>query len=145
METKTNFLQKVYHKYKLGSFAVSPQQPATNSRAMQILIHVGETVFALLMLGVGYAAYATGDFFVNTIYLMLFAAAFVVAVIFVVRVALHKIHFGLLIKPFDRESRRYWLAAVPRLAFYASCGYLLTIAIVPCQFPDHSQSFIKLM
>ncbi len=124
---------------------VSPQQTATNSRAKKILIYVGETVFALLMLGIGYGAYATGDFFTNMIYFMLFVAAFVVSAILVSRIVRHKIYLGLLIKPFDRESGRYWLAALPRLAFYASCGYLLSIAIVRCQFPDYPQSFMKLI
>lgn len=117
------------------------QQSDANSRTKRILLHAGEVVLALLMLVIGYAAYDDGSFF-NAIYIILFVMAFQAPILFVTRVAQGTIYFGLLTKPFAWVSIRYWLSSLPRLAFYASCGYLLSIAIVPCQFPEHPHLYM---
>jgi hypothetical protein len=121
---------------------IAAPQSATKSRTKTILLSIGETLVALLMLGLGYGAYAAG-IFMNAIYVFLLIAAFVVPIIFVTLAAFGKIYFGLLTKPFSRESLRYWIASLPSLAFFASCGYLLSIAVVPCQFPNHPAMFMK--
>ncbi len=118
------------------------QPTARQGKKKAILVHAGEIAGALLMLGIGYAAYEASLFF-NAIYVLLFFAAFQAPLIFVTRAGNGKIYFGLLRKPFAWESVRYWFSALPRLAFYASCGYLLSIAIVPCQFPNHPAYFMK--
>ncbi len=122
---------------------ISAQQAATTTRTKTILLNTGETLLALLLLGLGYGAYALG-MFMNVVYVLLLLASFVMPAIFVARAVLGKIYFGLLTKPFGRESLRYWITSLPCMAFFASCGYLLSIAIAPCQFPDHPAAFMKI-
>jgi hypothetical protein len=124
------------------SQGVTEPNPTTlKIKVRATLVQVGEIFGALLLLGAGYAAYEASIFF-NAVYILLFVAAFQTPILFVTNVANQKIYFGLLTKPFARESARYWLASLPRLAFYASCGYLLSIAVVPCQFPNHPAYFM---
>lgn len=121
---------------------LAPAPSVAQSRKKAILWNVGETIIALLLAGVGYGAYELSVFF-NAVYVGLLVAVFVAPLVFISRVVLNKIYFGLLTKPFAAESVRYWLTALPRLTFFASCGYLLSICVVPFQFPDHSAHFMR--
>ncbi|MGZ4963168.1 MAG: M23 family metallopeptidase [Limisphaerales bacterium] len=121
---------------------IPPQPTAAEIKRRTVLIYTGETLLVLILLGIGYWGYVS-DLFFNTVFLLLFMATFVVPAIFLARAVLGKIYFGLLTKPLSRESLRYWLASLPCLAFFASCGYLLSVAIVPCQFPNHSAGYMK--
>jgi len=121
---------------------IPAQETAAKSKARTVLVHTGETLFALLLLAIGYVGYVL-DMFMNTVYILMLLATFIVPAIFIARAALGKIYFGLLTKPFSNKSLRYWFTSLPCLAFFASCGYLLSIAIVPCQFPNHPAAFMK--
>lgn len=121
---------------------VPPIQAVADNKTVRVLLHTGETLLALLLLGIGYGGYVL-DMFMNTVYVLLLLATFVTPAFFIARAVLGKIYFGLLTRPFSRESLYYWLASLPSLAFFASCGYLLSIAVVPCQFPEHAANFMK--
>jgi hypothetical protein len=117
-------------------------EPAAPSRVKIVLINIAESTLALFLCIAGLFAYG-GGIFTNFVYMLLMLLVPLSIVVFVFKAALGKIYYGLLFNPFAKQSRTYWISALVRLAFFASCGYLLSIAIAPCQSPQHARHYMQ--
>jgi hypothetical protein len=105
---------------------------------------IGELLIVTVALGMGFLAWTLG-LFMNFIFVLLLLLAPVNLARFASRAWKQKIYFGLFARPFAPESRKYWWPCLARVAFFLACGYLLSIAIVPFQFPDQTPGGLTLL
>ena len=115
----------------------APENSPAAPKLRKTITNVIETIIALIASAAGFAGYEMG-IFMNFVFVMLLLLAPIALLMLGWKLWQRSIAFTFLKNPFARSSRSQLLACLVRLFFFLSCGYLLSISIIPLQFPQET-------
>jgi len=104
---------------------------------MKLFCQILSYVIAVALGGLGFLAYRLG-LLTNFIFLLLMLLVPVNLLWLGWRILRKELYYGMFTRLLALESRKYWWPCTARIAFYLCCAHLLSIGIVPHQFPDLS-------
>ena len=112
-------------------------KPATTRKIWKVLALIFEILAAAFGFLIGFFAYQMG-MFMNAVFVMLILLAPATLLKFGVNLWRREISFDLFKQPFAASSRKFLWPSLARILFFVACGYLVSVTIVPMQFPQQT-------